>query len=240
MEKFKTKQDGFKEIRKAIIIIGIQTSLLATFGGLVIFHFNTNGQHSSVSILPFFIPMVLGVIAFGLYIGIKRQKVIFDSYILTIDNSGITREQYNTPKITIPNEDISEIVKNLNGSFTIKDKSSLNVIGVPSQINDYEKLEKLLSDIRQISIKKSEPFLQKFRGLLSILTVGLMVAVYISTDKIIIGVSGAVLLTILGNSLFEIQRSKNIDNKTKKVMWWLILLIVTIGGVMYYKLTVQP
>ena len=38
---------------------------------------------------------------------------------------------------------------------------------------------------------------------------------------------------------FEVQRSKNVDSKTKKGMWWLILVIASIVGAMYYKLTGQ-
>lgn len=239
MEQFKIRQDGFKEIRKAMLIKAIPISLLAAFGGLAISHFNTSGQQSDVNVFPFVIPIVFGALAFGLYPVVNRQKEIFDSYQLTLDNNGITREQHNTPTITISNTDVIEIIKNPNGSFTIKGNSSVSVIGVPSQIDDYEKLEKSLAEIRQISTKSSEPFLQKFRGLISILTIGLMAAVYISKDKIIVGVSGTVLLVVLGYSFFEVQRSKNVDSKTKKGMWWLILVVASIVGVMYYKLTGQ-
>lgn len=239
MEQFKIKQDGFKEIRKAMLIKAIPISLLAAFGGLAISHFNTSGQQSDVNIFPFVIPIILGALAFGLFRGVKRQKEIFDSYVLTLDDNSITREQHNTPTITITKTDLKEIIKNSNGSFTIKGNSTLNVIGVPSQIDDYERLEKLLSEIGQISSKTSEPILQKFSGLFAILTIGLMAAVYISKDKVIVGITGTVLLVVLGYSFFEIQRSKNIDSKTKKGMWWLILVTASIVGVMYYKLTGQ-
>ena len=237
MEQFKIRQGGFKEIRKAMLIRAIPISLLAVFGGLAISYFNTSGQQSDLSVFPFVIPAALGALAFGLYRGVTRQKEIFDSYRLTIDNSSITREQHNTPTITISYADLSEIIKNQNGSFTIKGNSSVNVIGVPSQIDEYERLEKSLAEIRHISVKSSEPFLQKFQGLLSILTIGLMAAVYISKDKIIVGVSGTVLLVFFGYSFFEIQRSKNVDSKTKKGTWWLILVTASIVAVMYYKLT---
>jgi hypothetical protein len=239
MEQFKIRQNGFKEIRKAILIKAIPILLLAAFGGLAISYFTTNGQPNDVNVFPFVIPIVLVALAFGLYRSVNRQKEIFDSYILTLDNNVITREQHNTPTITILNADLCEIIKNSNGSFTIKGNSSVNVIGVPSQIDEYEKLEKTLSEVRQISTKGSESFLQKFRGLLSVLTIGLMAAVYISNDKIIVGVSGTVLLVVLGYSFFEVQRSKNIDRKTKKGMWWLLLVTASIISIMYYKLTGQ-
>lgn len=239
MEQFKIRQGGFKEIRKTMIIKAIPALLLMAFGGLAMGYFNPNAQQSDVNILPFVIPLVLGALVFGMYLGVNRQKKIFETYILTFDSNSITREQHNTATISIPHAELSEIIKNPNGGFTIKGNSTVNVIGVPAQIDDYEKLEKLLSGIRPISTKSNEPFLQKFRLLLSILTIGLMAAVYISKDKMIVGVSGTVLLLVLGYSFFEVQRSKNIDNKTKQGMWWLILVTGSILAVMYYKLTAQ-
>lgn len=239
MEQFKIRQNGFKEIRKAMLIKAIPISLLAVIGGISISYFNTNVQQSEVNVYPFVIPLGLAALAFGLYRGVNRQKEIFDSYILTIDDNGITREQHNTPTITISKADISEIIKNSNRSITIKGDSKVNVISIPSQIDNYERLEKLLLEIKQISLKASEPFFQKFRGLLSVLTIGLMAAVYISKDKIIVGVCGTILLVVFGYSFFEVQRSKNIDSKTKKSIWWLLLVIASIICVMYFKLTGQ-
>jgi hypothetical protein len=236
MEQFKLRQDGFKEIRKAMLIKAIPISLLAAFGGLAIGYFNASGQQSNLNTIPFVIVLVIGALAFGLYRGVKRQKEIFDSYVLTIDSNGIKRDQHNTPAITISNADISEIVKNSNGSFTIKGNSMVNVIGVPAQINDYQKLEKLLMEIKIISENKNLPILQRFSGLISILTIGLMAAVYISKEKLIVGMCGTTLLIVMGYSFFEVQRSKNVDSKTKKGMWWLILVAASIIATMYYKL----
>lgn len=237
MEQFKIRHDGFKEIRKTLIIKAIPNSLLAALFGLAIAYFSNNEQQSDVKTLPFAMPLVLGILAFGLYRGIKRQEALYDSYRLILDNNSIIREHINTPTISIFNADITEIIKNSNGSFTIKGNSTLNMISVPSQIEEYEKLERLLSEIRPISAKTDTPFLQKFRGLISILTLGLMAAVAISDDKRIVGISGTVLLVVLFYSVFEIQRSKNIDYKTKRIFWWVILVAASVCSVMYYKLT---
>lgn len=240
MEQFKIKKDGFKEIRNAMLIKSIPISLLAALGGLAISYFNTNGQQNNTDVFPYLIPLLVVAFAFGIYRSINRQKEIFDSYQITIDHNGIAREQYNTPTIIISKAEISEIIRNSNGSFSVKGNSSINTIGIPSQIEDYEKLEKLLAEIKEITIKYNEPILQKFRALLSVLTIGLLAAVYISKDKVIVGASGLILLVVLAYSFFKVQRSKNIDSKTKKAMWWIITVIAFILVIMYYKLTGQP
>lgn len=239
MEQFKIRQDGFKEIRKALLVQVISLSLIAIIGGMAMSHFSGNEDQRDVNVFPVLIPIVLGAMAFGLYRGVQRQKTLFDSYVLTIDDSGITREQYNTSTITISNSDIKKIVKNSNGSYTIKGNSSANIIVIPSQINDYEKFEKLLFDLGPISVKTKESLLQKFRIPISLLALGLMGIVYIAKDKIIVGITGTILLVFFIYSTFAIQRSKNIDNKTKKASWWVLLMIGSIIITMYAKLTEQ-
>ncbi|RVT73964.1 hypothetical protein EOD40_13680 [Flavobacterium sufflavum] len=239
MEQFKIRKDGFKEIRKSSLNKAIPISLIALFGGLSISYFNADEQQDVINIFPFLIPLMLGLLAFGLYRGINRQKEIFESYVITFNNNDIIREQYNTSTITISKTDIDKIIKNSNGSFTIKGNSIVDVIDIPSQIENYEKIEKSLSEIRQISTKNNEPFFQKYRLVLSIFSIGLMACVYISKDKIIVGVSGTILLVLLGYSFFEIQRNKSIDKKTKKGMWWLIVVIASIIGNIYFKIMGQ-
>ena len=236
MEQFNIKQDWFKEYRRAIIIKAASFILLAILGGLAISYFVINRQHDEVNIYPIVIPMVLVMSIFGVYQGIKRQRKIFDGYRLTIDNNSITREQYNTPTITIPLADISEISKHPKGSFTIKGNSTINAIYIPTHIENYEKLEQLLSEIKPVSYKDKKTLLQKFEGLLIILTIGLMVVVFLINDKIIVGICGTLLLMFLGYSLFVTQKSKNVDKKTKKGMWMVIVVMVSIILIMYAKI----
>lgn len=129
MEQFKIRPGGFKEIRKAMIIKAIPLLFFMAFAGLAMGYFNPNAQQSDVNVLPFVIPLILAALAFGMYLGLDRQKKIFETYILTIDGNKITREQYNTPSISIPHSELSAIIKNANGSFTIKGNSTVNVVG---------------------------------------------------------------------------------------------------------------
>ena len=239
MQQFKIKPGGFEEIRKATLVKTIPIALIAVGIGFAISHFNSNGATSGADTLIFVIPIMLGALSVGLYSGIKRQKQIFESYTLTVDTDAITREQYNTPPITIVKSEIMEINKNPNGSFTIKGNSMLNMIGVPAQIDNYETLERSLGEMKPVSDKSKVSFLQRFRLLLVVLPLGLMAAVYLSGNKLVVGLSGTILLALLGYSFFVIQKSKNVDRRTKRGMWLAILVLLSIIGVMYFKLTRQ-
>ena len=237
MQEFITSKNAFKQVRNATLIKSVPLLLLAGTTGIVINHFNPNNKPSDVNVLPIIIPVMLGVLGIGLYRGLNRQKKIFESYRLILNDVGITRVQKSTPTISIFKSDICSIIKNRNGSFTIKGKSNVDTIFVPYQVENYEKLENELSALREITIKSKEPVLQKFRGIVSILAIGLMIAVYLSKDKILVGISGTLLLGFFAYSFFQIKGSKNVDNKTKRGMWWLLLVSVSIIGIMYMKLS---
>ncbi|WP_243471066.1 hypothetical protein [Winogradskyella sp. MH6] len=235
--EFQIKENGFAEIKKAMIIKTIPIAILAAGTGLTISHFNTNGQSSDVNVLPFVIPIIIGALAFGLFKGINRQKGLFESYKLIINENEIIREQNNTQTISIPRNEIKSIIRNPKGILTIVGNSNTEIIGVPSQINNSEKLEQILSQIKPITDSDKKPLTEKYKGVLILLMLGLMATVYISKDKIIVGITGTILVLFLGYSFYEVRRNKNIDKKTKNGMWWIIFVLLSIIGNMYFKLT---
>jgi hypothetical protein len=239
MEQFKIKQDGFKEIKKAILIKSLPILILSAIAGIVMSYFNASPDdvYFLPFVLPFLIPLVAGALLFGITKGLDRQKELFESYLITFDNDCIIREQLNTSTITISNAEITEIIKKKNGSYSIKGNSNIHVIEVPAQLLDIERFEKLLTEIKPISERNNESILKKYSGMLSLITIALMVAVYISNNKIVVGISGILLLAIMAYSFIAIRRNKNIDNKTKQGSWWVLLVVTSIIAIMYFKLT---
>lgn len=235
--QFKIKENGFAEIRNKMLWRAIPMMLIAGLGGMAISYFNTNQQSTDVNVWPFVIPIFLAAGAYGIISSIKRQKKIFDSYVLTIDENTIIREQNITPTISIPLEEINGITKQPNGAYIIKGTSSVDMIGIPVQIENMDELELLLSDIKEITINDKKSFTQKYIWASVIITLGLMAAVYTSSNKILVGFSGTILTIGLLYTLVTTQRSKHIDRKTKRGMWIVLILIFSIVSIMYYKLT---
>jgi len=235
--EFQIRDNGFAEIKKAMIIKTIPIVILAAGTGLSISYFNTNVQSNDVNVLPFVIPIIIGALAFGLFKGINRQKGLFESYKLIINENEIIREQNNTQTISIPHNEIKSIIRNPKGILTIVGNSNTEIIGVPFQINNSEKLEQILSQIKPITYSDKKPLAEKYKGLLILLMLGLMASVYISKDKLVVGITGTILILILSYSFYEGRRNKNIDKKTKNGMWWLILVLLSVIGNMYFKLT---
>ncbi|MFY0602069.1 MAG: hypothetical protein JXR03_20510 [Cyclobacteriaceae bacterium] len=235
-DQFKIKENGFNEIRKKMILRVIPIALIAGLGGLAISHFNTGGQSSGISSLLIGLPVILGAMAFGLVKGIKRQKNIFNSYTLIINETEIIRQQNLTPDIIIPIREIKEIIKNKEGAFAIKRENSSDAIGIPIQIEKIEELEIRLSSLKEITESDKKSLIQKFPWALPLATVGLMMIVYISTNKLHVGLSGATLTIGLTYSLIIGQKSKHVDRKTKRGMWLTLLILCSVIAITYSKL----
>ena len=208
--------------------------LLALSGGLFISYYNGNIQVDT-SLFSIVIPMLLVIMFFGLRRGINRQKNIYQSYRLTLDEQTIIRQQNMTPDIVLPISEIKEILKNKDGSLSIRGKGMNNSIGVPSQLDNIEELEGRLSEIMEIQLKDQKSFIQKFPWLMPILMLGLMVTVYISDNKLLVGFSGITLTIGLIYSMIYVQRSKHVDKKTKRTTWLVLVVLFSIMVVTFIK-----
>jgi len=237
MQIFKIRQDGFKEIRKKMLMRLIPMVLIAGTVGITISMINSKQKENGVNVLLIVLPIVVLASGTGLYRGVNRQKGLFESYTLTITDNLIKREQLNTPIIVIYFNEIKEIAKHKNGSFTIKGKDLADLIGIPAQIDDYLRLEIALEHIQSIVVKNKVSFIEKYQSLVVAITIGLMLSVFIVNNRIIVALAGSTLVALMVWSFIKIRSSKNVDFKTKRSVWWVLLVLASIIVVMVLKLT---
>jgi len=210
MYQFEIRKDCIKEVRKTMLKKGVVFSLFVV---AVIFlaHFKNPNIYATIIAIT----IMVGGIIWGFNKVVNRQMILYESFILTIDRQSINREQYDTPDIVIKTSDISRIIKNRNGSYSIKGSSPGTKIEVPAEIENFERLENALSGIMQISKKTGI----QFEDLVMILALGSFAAVLISEDKTIIAVCGAIVLIISCYSFYLNRQNQNIDSQSK-VSWW--------------------
>ncbi len=235
MQQFKIKPAGFKEIRKQLLIRASPIMLVAVSAGIIISIVNIKDPESAINVMPVVIPLI-ALAGFGLYRGVARQTELMESYLLTLTSNLVTREQLNTPEISIYFNEIVEIVKNENGSFLIRGKDSTDLIGIPAQVEDYDRLEERLNQISPVKTKEPERFLEKYVMVFVLFTLGLMVCVFTVTNKVIVALSGVVLVVIMLWSFYEISKSKNLDAKAKQSRWWLLVVLASVIGAVTMKL----
>lgn len=237
MQVFKIRHNGFKGIRKKMLLRSIPLLLIAGTVGITISAINSKQKENDVNVLPIIVPIIAAALGLGVYCGVNRQKALFESYTLTIMNNLITREQQDTPAISIYFNDVKEIVKHKNGSFTIKGKEPVDIIGIPAQIDNYTQLETTLQQIQPLIVKDKASFMERYQSLAGLLTVGLMLCVYAVNNKIVVALTGSALVALMVWSFIKIRRSKNTDSRTKRNVWWVVLVLASVIAVMIFKLT---
>lgn len=213
----------FGEVRKQVMVKTIPLMLLAGATGIGISLFGNKDGGSTTAVLPFVIPMSILALGYGLYLGIRRQKELMASYRLTISGNIITREQGNTPTISIYFSEVKQILKGKNGGMVVAGKNPADVIIIPAQIERATELETELSSIMAVATAPPLKLLQKYPRLLTIIVLGLMVCVFTATNKIVVAVSGIMFVAFFAWAFMIIKKNKNIDGQTKKKLWIAVL-----------------
>lgn len=232
MEQFKVSESGIKTILNQLLkrIIPIYVILLIGIVWLNFDKLNSMNGEFELQFLLIFISLMLGAFVISSYLSLKRLKSQLSSYVLTINENEIIREQNNMPTIRHLKSDITEIIKNHNGSFTIKARSNKDVIGIPIKIENSDKLESLLNQIKPVQIRTSQAWWERFTIPLVIITIALMGGVYTSTNVTVVVVSGIILLSVFTYSLFTMYNNKNIDSKIRRWMFVILIPMISIIG----------
>jgi hypothetical protein len=236
-ETFKIRENGFDEIKKQLIIKSALFLLIAMSFAVVILFFNAKDKQELFDTLPFLLPIFLFSICYGTFKGLKRQKKLFQSYNLIFSENKVVREQFNTPTINIPFGEIKSISKDKKGGYAIKGKTAVETILIPAQIENYENLEVLFDQIKPIENFQQPTFDEKYRIPMMLLTMVSMVVVFVSFNKILVGVCCLIVSGLLIRSFIQIIKDKNMDSKTKRVGYYSLLVLVSVIAVTIMKIT---
>jgi hypothetical protein len=173
---------------------------------------------------------------FGLYRGMRRVKKAYESYELTISENLIAREQQNTPTIAIYLTEVREIIKRRNKGFIVRGKTLNDMILIPAQIENYDQLEAALDHIKPVTTKGITTSALKLQVVLSLVAVGSMMCVYSVENKFIVGTAATLFAAFYIYSFIQTQKSKNVDYKTKRIRWVLLLVVASVIGTAVMKL----
>ena len=237
MRQFKNKKEGYKTLRNTLLVLSVPSVLMACgFVYIIPTTGSVANQASNVNVFPYTMLLIIGIIAFSLFRSYKRQKVLFDSYTLTIDNESITREQYNTPTIRFSITDIRKITKTVKGAFVIQNTKTADYIVISADIEDKPELEMLLEKICEFTLNSPRPILRYLMIPLAIVMFVMMAILFASDNKILVGISGPLLTAFLVWSFIGILRNKNMDKKTKRSSYLVIIVILSVIGTTIAKL----
>jgi hypothetical protein len=238
MQEFRISEAGFKKLKRRMLLLSIIPLVIV----VTIFSLTNmlGGRHDTdntwLYVLPLF-PIMLGISS---YRSIKKQKKFLETYKVTISDNEITREQLNTPPLTISFMEIKEIIKSEKGHFTIKGAGSRDIIYVANWIEKPEELQQQLQALAPIQARTKDPWHVKYKWAIVIPMMASMLGLFFSNNKIIAGISGAVLVGFIAWLIYEIFTNKNFPTTAKRRVWIFFVMLAAIIYATYTKLTGIP
>jgi hypothetical protein len=160
------------------------------------------------------------------------------SYSVTISDDDITREQFDTPPLTINFMEIKEIIKAKKGNLIIKGRTRTDVIYVSHLIDNLTELEEDLKKFAPITTNPKESLQRKFKIALSVLMLASFISLCIAENKVIVGISGVVAGGVFIYRFVVLVTNKSVPINMKRRSWVNLLLVAFIIYMMYTKLTV--
>jgi hypothetical protein len=226
MAEYRIKEDDKKTILKKQLLRILPFSIIAIMAGFGISFYQIGNVKLFVTII-FPALIITGIaVLIGLKIGLKIYKENHIDIIFKIDNNIFTILKNGKEFITFDRDKINKIEQYKDKSLIIFLKDKNRVI-LNDKIENYNNLIDEIKNIHQIIYienKKSNKFI-KFSSLIMII---LMVIFYISTNRIIIIITGVVISIILIYAFIKIFFNKYTDKKIKLCILMLLLVIYDI------------
>lgn len=226
MQQFKIGESGIKKFRKRFLTIIIP--LVVVFIGIM----TVTTMHSAEpagtdNTFLFVLPIVAAYLGFIFYRSFRKQLKFLRSYSLTVTDGEITREQLDTPPLTISFMAVKEIVKTKKGVYFVRGLDRTELIMIPNLIDNPGELEERLQALAPISTKSIEPFYRKYGILIFFpLGIGLLIGTGAATNPTIAGICCGLLDALLIWGFIEINRNKNLPRSVRRLRWFMLFLLI--------------
>lgn len=183
--------------------------------------------------IPIWIPIVIGlpIISFALYRGINKASTNMEENVkqfrLGIDDSFLILEQASLPKVTIKKTNLVSLTENSYGIIVRDDNSSALI---PITLQDYIEAKERLAkwgQIEQVSTQRFKLNQAFMFGMALLVPIGIVISFLAQNQLFKIIFSIALILTLITCLIF-IQFSNQLDRKTKRSAWLILLPIFAI------------
>jgi len=175
--------------------------------------------------------LVLVILVASRFYTSSKALATFRSYVLTIENDLITREQKGLPERSIHRTEITAILKYKSGDILIKSKYPDQNIGVSRYIENAEALEKHLGEFMPVEDDVALSTAAKYRWYIMLAVLAAIACIFLSSNRWLVGAGGIALLVYFIWGVFSVVRDKSIDRTVKRksiliaifVLWILVI-----------------
>jgi hypothetical protein len=229
--EFRISEDRYKTIvkkRTRVLVPIMSVFILAII--LINLHTAQIDQWLPIAVI---VPLVMAYVGFGLYRNLRKQTRLILSYSLTVTDSEIIREQQNVPTLTISFMEVKEIIKTRKGGFMIKGRTSVDVIHVPSLIDDIATLEQRLETFAPITVVSRDP--RQYQGLLYLVGLAALITSNTVSNIFIAVPAGLIAMGMLIWLFITVRRSKNVTVAARRKSWLYLVFAAFVAFSVYSR-----
>ncbi|RWY50960.1 hypothetical protein [Mucilaginibacter gilvus] len=235
MPQYKNKPEDFNLFSKKVLAKSVPLTFVAIIAGLAISYYSQGGDAGGWQAVLVYMVIIILYVVFAVWQGKKRSRAMFGSYELTIADDHFLRRQAGLADKKILFSDVDTIIETKEGYLGINGPGKGNNIFIMPYVERREEIKNFLETVKPVSLQQKKSLLLRFAPLLMLATIGAMAALYLSYNKIVVVVSGSLLTTLMAWSFYTIRTSNLIDSSIKRRSWWMLLVMLSILGIMYYK-----
>jgi len=219
--RYATRPGGFEEIRREMVL---RMTLVMAISTIVVYTvlFYKNGLIGGwVGVVPYLFP--LGAMIYALVNAIRKQRILFESFVLTVEDDAFLRQQKNMTDLRILKKDVKSITRNSKGIITIKGAGFQDVIAIPAQMEMRQQMEQELAAISPITFG-NPPVWKKALGVAGLFAfLGVAGLAFTATSKTVVAVSGILFSAGFAFAIIFAARSKHLE---KRLRWGLLLAFI--------------
>jgi hypothetical protein len=232
MQTFRIKPNGYSEISSKVLLrVSLQLLIIFPVAMLIPFVLllQAGGLEAAKEMFLIIGPCLMILFIVGMYLAHRKFKKRFEGTILTVTDTEISLAQPQLPIFTMNFDDIKEIKKVKTGSFIISAFNTENIMIIPSQMMNYEELETTLESIKPISVQdidtKDSLWVRYSYTIHLLCTLALITAFFLVTNKLLVGLLGAILITYLTLTYIKLRKSTMVSASFKRMSLKLVFVI---------------
>ncbi len=229
MNTYGVKPEGYRTIQKRVLLGGcISLAIVLLSVGFLVKP--ASGRDYVAFGLIAVTVIIIGVVVFSR--SLRRFREVWSTYILTIGEDYLLKQQSHYPDIRINRDEIKVIQKSFTGDIVVKARDWRKFIMIPLSLNGLEEVERLLGTWKPVTPYSRQKMVLTMSAAL-VLSIGCLGvgAHFLSGQKPTITMIYGGLMVIMVLALVgmrELRRIPNLDDRAKPKRWQFVLLVANI------------
>jgi tetratricopeptide (TPR) repeat protein len=221
---FQLSEEYFKRLRKLTLTYTVPVLVIGI--AAVVYFENSQDSGSPTLRLPALLSTFV-IAGISLYITLRRQKKLWRTFRVTVDEDSVSRTQEAHTPVTIRATEIERIKESPGRGLTVLAQKRGTPLLIPDTLSDYDECRSLLSRWAPIETVRG-PLNRALLLVIAFAIVGIFVVFDRTKDPSLVVPFGVAVAALLIFSHVKLQRNPDIDRRTKRWSWIGLLLVLQV------------